>query len=601
MSLLSDIWSTLTLPQRRRVLAAQGVSVVMAFSTVIGIAAIAPFFAVLGQPQLIDSNPLLHWWYAFGGFSSRQTFVTVLGVGFIAVVLAANLVNALGSLVMNRLALRIGTELQTTLFAEYLLRPLSFHTETHSTCLFNNVVHETARVTNGILQNGLLLVTNMVTALAIVLSILLVDPLISAAMLLTLGGGYLFIYIGVRRRLLHLGQSQSRAWSDLARIVGESLGAIKEVLLLQDQRFFQETFRAANRQLSEFNAHIHVVGQLPKHVMECVAVSGLVGAALVVAARGGATGSWLGELTFVAFAAYRLLPILQQVFVAAVKIRADRAGLIAIAPDIQQARARISAAPRAATLADTWWRRRPRERIELRQVSFQYPAGNAPALERVELCIPAGATVGIVGVNGSGKTTLMDVIAGLLVPSAGELQVDGVVIDALNRAAWQARIAYVPQSIFLLDASVAQNIAFGVPPRDIDRARMIEAAESAQLGRFIAQLPDQYEHRIGERGVKLSGGQRQRIGIARALYRRAPVLLLDEAMSALDGMTEGELMRALEGLRGYSTIILIAHRLSMVQWCDLIFQLDGGRVSAGGTYDELSSRSEPFRRIIGAP
>jgi len=237
----------------------------------------------------------------------------------------------------------------------------------------------------------------------------------------------------------------------------------------------------------------------------------------------------------------------------------------------------------------------------VRQVSFQYAAASSPALERVELRIPAGATVGIVGVNGSGKTTLMDVIAGLLVPTAGELQVDGVVVDAGNRAAWQAQIAYVPQSIFLLDSSVAQNIAFGVPARDIDHARMIEAAQSAQLGPFIAALPDQYEHRIGERGVRLSGGQRQRIGIARALYRRAPVLLLDEAMSALDGMTEAELMSALESLRGYSTIILIAHRLSMVQWCDLIFQLDNGRVSAGGTYDELSKRSEPFRRIIGAP
>jgi HlyD family secretion protein len=187
----------------------------------------------------------------------------------------------------------------------------------------------------------------------------------------------------------------------------------------------------------------------------------------------------------------------------------------------------------------------------------------------------------------------------LLTPTSGRLLIDGITLDEDSRAAWQARIAYVPQTIFLLDSSIAQNIAFGVAPDKLDPLRMMQAARAAQLEDLIVSLPEGYDHKVGERGVKLSGGQRQRIGIARALYKEAPVLLLDEAMSALDGMTETELMTVLETLRGRRTIILIAHRLSTVRACDAIFQLEAGRVIGTGSYDELTRSSERFRRMAG--
>jgi ABC-type multidrug transport system fused ATPase/permease subunit len=601
MNLVVELWGILTRAQRRDVLAMQAVSVIMAFSTIVGIAAIAPFFAVLGAPQLIDQNRLLRWLYVSGGFADRHGFVVALGVLFIAVVLLANLVNALGSLAMNRLALRIGTELQSTLYAEYLQRPYSFHAATNSTLLFSNVVYETARVTNGVVQNLLLLITNLITAAFIIVSILLVNPLISITMLLMLAGGYVLIYLGVRRRLLQLGRSCSSNWAELARVVNESLAAIREVLLLRGQRFFGDIVRDTGRDLSRTNAHIFFVGQAPKHIMECVAVSGLVGSALLVSARSGSMGAWLGELTFVAFGAYRLLPILQQVFAAAVRIRADRPALSLIAPDLRQAQLENETRrPRAPVPGDRRWQQRPRVHISLEQASFQYPGSAGRVLEGLNVSIPAGATVALVGANGSGKTTLMDLIAGLLVPTTGVLRVDGVAVHDGNRAAWQAQIAYVPQNVFLLDSSIAQNIAFGLPEHRIDQSRMVEAARAAQLEPFVQALPEQYRHRIGERGVRLSGGQRQRIGIARALYRRAPLLLLDEAMSAQDRMTEAELMSALESLRGSCTIVLIAHRLNMVRWCDLVFQLEDGRVSDSGSCEELSRKSEPFRRIMGA-
>jgi HlyD family secretion protein len=305
-------------------------------------------------------------------------------------------------------------------------------------------------------------------------------------------------------------------------------------------------------------------------------------------------------LTFLAFAAYRLLPTLQLVFAASVNIRADRAALALIAPDLRRARNAIhTTTPACLTRTDVAWQVRPEREIRLEEVSFRYAPNQPWALTGVSLRIPARVAVGIVGVNGSGKTTLVDVIVGLLVPSAGRVEVDGNTLDETNRTAWQSRIAYVPQNIFLLDSSIAQNIALGIPAADIDRHRLSEAVRLAQLDELIETLPAGYDHRIGERGIQLSGGQRQRIGIARALYREATVLVFDEATNALDGLTEQELMATLGRLRGRYTTILIAHRMTTVHSCDMIFELENGKITGSGTYDGLLKSSAVFRRMTG--
>jgi HlyD family secretion protein len=599
MTLITDLWGILTPNQRRGILMMQIVSLAMAFSTVGGIAAIAPFFSVLGQPQLIEHNTLLHWAYVHGGFSSKRGFVVALGIAFIAVMLIANLINVLGSLAMSRLALRTGNELQSTLFGEYLARPYAFHTRSGGTMLCNNILYETARVTNGILRNAFLLVTNLVTALFIILSILLLKPMIALGMIAGLAGGYALIYLVLRNKLMQLGETQSRFAIEQAQILHEGFGAIKEIIVLQAQNFFRERFERASKAFSTAAAHGQVVAQNPRHLMECVAAVGLVGLALVLGGSENGVGPWLGQLTFLAFAAYRLLPILQQVFAASVNIRADRAGLEMIAPDLRRARSASHLFPAANLCADGDWQARPQQEIRLEDVSFRYGPDQPWALKEVSLRIPARAAVGIVGVNGSGKTTLVDVIVGLLTPSEGRVKIDGAALDETNRSAWQSRIAYVPQNMFLLDTSIAQNIALGVPAADIDRARLAEAVRLAQLDEFIKTLPAGYDHRLGERGIQLSGGQRQRIGIARALYRAANVLVFDEATNALDGLTEQELMSTLGRLHGRYTTILIAHRMTTVRSCDIIFELANGQISGSGTYEGLLNSSAVFRRMTG--
>jgi ABC-type bacteriocin/lantibiotic exporter with double-glycine peptidase domain len=598
MSPLIELWSVLTARQRRSVLAAQCISMVMAFSTVVGIAAIAPFFAVLGDPGLIDEIAPLRWIYAHAAFSNQRTFVSALGMAFIGLLLLANFINVVGTLAMNRLALRIGTELQTTLFAEYLARPYRFHAATNSTTLFNNVVYQPARVTFGILQHAFIVITNLITASFIIVSILLVKPVVAIAMVAGLAGGYALIYLSVRNRLLRFGHAQSRLATEQAKIVNESFGAIKEIIVLQVQDFFRGRFERTSASLAATSLHSQFVAQSPRHVMECVAAAGLVGLALVLGAAQSGVGPWLGQLTFLAFAAYRLLPTLQQVFAAVVVIRADRAGLTRIAPDLLLARASAQS-QRLGMARNREFQDCPRQEIRVLGASYRYASDRPWALSAVSLRIPWRATVGIVGANGSGKTTLVDVIGGLLIPETGRVEIDGRTLNESNRPSWRSRIAYVPQNIYLLDASIAQNVALGVNAREIHQERLRDALRLAQLDELLETLPLGHDHKIGEHGIKLSGGQRQRIGIARALYKEASVLLLDEATNALDGLTEQELIATLGSLRGRYTIVLVAHRMSTVRACDVIFELAHGRIIGSGTYEGLLKSSAEFRRMAG--
>ena len=593
MTLLTEVWGVLTPRQRRWTVWAQVLSIVMAFSTVVGIASISPFFSVLGDPELINRTRALHWLYANLEFPSRRSFEVGLGLGFMAIVLIANLINAVGSFAMIRLSWKISTELKSTLFREYLCRPYLFHAKTHSAVLFNNIIFKTSLVTNSILQNGFSFVTNAITAMFIILSVVILKSTTGAAIVLALACGYILIYLFVRNRLLHAGQAQARLSAEQTKIVNESLGAVKEILVLRNQNFFRNKFEQSSNAFARAATHTQMVSQSPKQIMECVAVVGLVLVTLLAGGRDNGVGPWLGQLTFLGFAAYRLLPALQQSFSAVVGIRSNQAGFASIAPDLRIARntTRFDNAP------DESWRQRPRQEIRLDRVSFAYQP-DRPAAVEVSLRIPACAAVGLVGANGSGKTTLIDIIAGLLTPTGGRLEVDGIVIDETNRESWQSRIAYVPQAVFLMDATIAQNIALGISDGSIDRDRLIAAAKHAQLDEFVSTLPAGYDHLVGERGMRLSGGQRQRIGIARALYTEATVLILDEATNALDGLTEQELMTTLLGLRGRYTVILIAHRLSSVRACDLIFELENGKVIGQGTYSDLLKDSETFRRLV---
>lgn len=572
-----------------------GCTLPMGVATLVGIAAAVPFFAMLGDPQLIHHSASLARAYQWFAFSNEHRFMVALGIGFLALTLLSNAINLLGALAMNRFAHAVGSHFSALLFDEYLRRDYLFHCRSNSATLLANVTWEVSRATTGILLSAALLGTSVVTGALIIASVCIVDPQIAGSAAVVLAGCYVSIYMLARRRLLANGALESRHIAERTRIVNESLGAIKEITLLGQQDLFSGRFAHSSRTLARVAANTQAIAQSPRNILEVIAIGGLVGISLLLIDRDAGTGPRLAQLAFLGFAAYRLLPAMQQIYHSTVKIRADRVAFVRLSEDLREAsrpREPLSEDP-----GDLLWRGRPRTDIRLQGVSFRYTAHRPPAIREATLRIHAGAFVGVAGASGSGKTTLADLILGLLAPTSGTIEVDGVTLEPSNLRRWRASVAYVPQEIVLLDASLAENIALGVPVEKIDAQRVRDAARLAQLDRFVEALPQAYAEIVGERGVRLSGGQRQRIGIARALYRDASVLVMDEATNALDRLTESEIIATLQEFHGKRTVILITHRLDTLRQCDQIFELDNGTVIDSGTYGELRLRSAQFRGV----
>jgi ABC-type multidrug transport system fused ATPase/permease subunit len=585
MSVISAIWRQLDHRQRRSFMALQLLSIVMALSTVGGVAAVLPFFAALAAPDTIKHNAVVRTVLQSIRLDD-SSFAVALGMVFGAAVLIANVVNLYGFVAISRFAARVGDGLYVRLFDEYMHRDYGFHTRNSSSALAGKV-QDSARVASIIVQQVLLLVTSIVTIVFVTVAVVIVNPIVAIYAMVGLGGSYAAIYAATRSRLLRNGQSESRHHTERIRTLNEGFGAIKEITLLQAHEFFIGRFAQQSRAISTAAASTLAISQGPKYILECLTVMCLVGVALYLRNSDAAAAPWMAELSFVAFAAYRLLPALQQVFAAIVTIRANRTAFAAIEVDVDRARPEQAVARTA--VPDRSWQGAPRGDIRLCEVSFRYSPDRPYAVRDVSLAIPARAIVGFVGANGSGKTTLLDLVSGLLTPQSGHLEVDGVRLDRAVQQAWQSNIAYVPQQAFVLEATLAENIAFGIAPAQIDRERLESAARSACLTDCVASLPRGYDERLGTSGRGLSGGQLQRLAIARALYRDASLLILDEATSALDSDSENEFAAALDSLRSHKTVLLITHRTGLLRHCDIVFELAGGK---------LVGSSKPGHRMV---
>jgi ABC-type multidrug transport system fused ATPase/permease subunit len=590
MSILRALWRLLDSRQRWHLLGLQLLSILMALSTVGGVAAVLPFFAALSDPDTIRHNAIA--WAVLQKLNVGEgSIVPALGAAFAASVLIANAINLFGLLAINRFSVRVGENLYAELFAEYLRRGYEFHAR-HGSSLLASRVQESARVTSGIVQYALILVASGVTIASIVTAVVFIDPVVAITAMTGLGASYATAYAAARKRLWRNGQYEHQLRTERMRTVNEGFGAIKDVTLLGVQDFFAVRFAQQSRGISSAGASTFAIWQSPKYVIECVTVICLVAVALYVRSRVAATGPWVAQLTFVGLAAYRLLPALQQAFTAIVNIRTDRAAFSSVEMDLDRPRAGRDRS--RAVVRDQTWHGRPRHEVRLCEVTFRYSPDLPPALGDVSLVIPAGAIVGFKGANGSGKTTLLDLVSGLLLPQSGHIEVDGIRLRNANYRSWQSSIAYVPQHVFLLEATLAENIAFGVPLANMDRDRLQTAAQLACLTDCVASFPAGYSERLGQTGRGLSGGERQRVAIARALYRDASMLIFDEATSSLDSTSESDIGAMLQSLRVNRTILIVAHRADALRHCDIVYELAAGKI-----VNQQHSHLSPLSRQAG--
>jgi len=572
------------------------VGVVVAFSQMLGVASLMPFLSLITDSGIIEHNRLLNWMYGNLGFTSTRSFMIFTGAAMFAIVVLSNALAALSTWMMLTYALKNNHRLSERLLEKYLGMPYVYFIDQNSADLGNNVLNEVNQLTYRFILPLLTVISKGLVAIFILVLFFWIDIWIALTALLVFGGAYSIIYVRINRKLKERGARRLQANQKRYKLVGEAFSGIKEIKVLHRESFFVNAYSKESLQMIRDQSWNAVIGQIPRFALEAIAFGGIILFVLVLIVTEKAAGEIVSLSGLFAFAGYRLIPALQEIFNALTSMRFNQAVLDRVHKDITQIVPQESSSgelqgPAKQVLGFT-------HEIKLEHLKYRYPSAKSVVLDDISLTIGRNTSIAFVGQTGAGKTTLADIILGLLVPEQGLMLVDGVMIEASNRAAWQRTLGYVAQHIHISDDTIRHNIAFGIPEAGIDQNAVERAARIANLDSFITEeLPLGYETVVGERGVRLSGGQRQRIGIARALYHDPEVLVFDEATSALDGATEEAVLTALHNAALFKTLIIIAHRLTTVRDCSCIYILEKGKIVGKGTFDELMETSAAFRNL----
>ncbi|MCU1587909.1 MAG: ABC-type multidrug transport system, ATPase and permease component, partial [Frankiales bacterium] len=491
--------------------------------------------------------------------------------------------------VQNRMAQRTGVQISRELITGYLAMPYAWHLNRKSSELIRTSYDSVDRVAAYVLLPGVVMLSEAMVVVALLVVLLVTAPLATAIAVGAMTPVLLVLAKLVRPRLGSLGHDTQRLVQTTLQGLQQAFEGVREITLLGKAEEFERRLARIRNDLAAATYKRAALVEVPRYSIETAGMLFILLFLSVGIARATPSGKSFAILGLFAYAVLRVMQSVNRSLAYSNLLKFGTAALEQVQDDLHLVRALpptlAASAPRPLTGA-----------IELRSVSFRYPASADDVLREVSLSLPAGASIGVVGPTGGGKSTLVDLVLGLLEPTSGQVLVDGVELRD-DLPGWHQAVAAVPQLVFLLDDTLRANIAFGVPDNDVDEQALAEAVRLAQLTAVVHALPEGLQTVVGERGIRLSGGQRQRVAIARALYRRAALLVLDEGTSALDNLTEAEFVGALERLRGTRTIITIAHRLTTVRSCDTIVVMDQGRVVAQGTYEELKAGSELFRQL----
>ena len=594
---LARLWVAIPGRRRLQLLALLGLTLVASVAEVFSIGAVLPFLGVLTAPEKVFAHAYAQPLIAHLGITTPQGLLLPATVLFCSAALVSAAIRILAIWLRTRLTFATGADLSVEVYRRTLYQPYGVHLTRNSSVVIDAVSGKVNTVIFSVLGPLLIIASNALMLGVLLAALLLYKPVVALATFAGFGLIYLVIY---RVSRAHLRSNSQRVASESTRRIRslqEGLGGIRDVLLDHSQAIYCAEYQKADRRMRRAQAHNAVTGEAPRFAIEALGVCFIAGLAFTLARQPEGFSAALPVVGALSIAAQRMLPMLQQVYHAFTSLSGSERSLQDTLALLEQ--------PMPDTVGEAPAQRMPFEHtLECIGVGYRYRPDRPWSLRGLNLRIAKGSRVGFIGTTGSGKSTLLDIVMGLLQPGEGQLQVDGRPITVANASLWQRRIAHVPQSIYLSDASIAENIAFGVSPEHIDMERVRQAAAQAQMAQTIQAWPQGYETFVGERGVRLSGGQRQRIGIARALYKQADVLVLDEATSALDHTTERAVMDAIDSLGRDLTILIVAHRLSTLGGCDQIVELCGGQVRRvqagidGQTMLESSDSADPAQQPL---
>jgi ATP-binding cassette subfamily C protein len=575
------------------------------FLTLLGAAAetfslglILPLIYLISEPDNIREQPFLNTIYILLGEPSFHAFVIIV-VSTVAVVFIGKNVYLMGmTYTQNMFAARVQERLSQRLITSYLQQAYTYHLHKNPAELANIVNVEALQFGTFVLRPFLRILTDSITTLGIVLLLLMIEPFLMLVAILFIGLPCLVFFFYSRKLTARFAQRRFRTSQEKARIVYQLLGGIKEINVLNRSATFLQRFQVVEHKFTRVLAYLATINMTPRMVIETfIVVCGLATVAIILV-QGFLFAALLPTVSLFAGAVYRITPLMTRTVGS---INQIMSGL----PTIHVLHRDLSAL--SVTALDAQDDQEPGKAVHeashdgayaivLKQVSYCYPETEKPTLSDISLGIARNQSVGIVGSSGAGKTTLVDVMLGLLPPTIGQVFVNGHDIHH-TQTEWHHWIGYIPQQIYLADDTIRANVAFGIEDANIDDKQVHKVLEIAQLAAFVTQLPQGLHTFVGEHGVKLSGGQRQRIGIARALYHEPDIIIMDEATAALDNQTEHAFIEAIAALQGKKTMIIIAHRLTTIKRCDIVYFMEYGQIVNAGTYDELLVRDDRFQAM----
>ncbi len=566
-----------------------GVILAQGLFQVVGVVSILPFLGMAASPNTFRNAaaPVLEH---LPVMTDKQLLMAGGILAFVMLLISNGLL-MMGEVVRTRYAQGFGHWLRVRLLRRIVSNNYGYFISRNTGELLKKVTGDVMMYISGVLAPLLDGFARLVTVVLLLGLLVVADPFLATVAGLVLGGFYVVVFWALRNRLTGISEQMKEANRGSMREAQQLLGGIKPVLIHGMEEAFVNRYAAHSQVQGRLTMWLPIIYNSPRYLVEVMAFGGIVLLVVVLAARGEDRAQYIPTLSVMAFAGYRLLPNLQLLYGQMSNASVMRHSLEEVYDEFMEVEGqppRDLGTPITEVKPLSW-----QDEIHIDHVTFQYPTAPRPLFEGLDLRIKKNSFVAFVGKTGSGKSTIVDLILGLHRPSAGALRVDGEALTDANIPNWRAGIGYVPQEIFLLDGTIASNIAFGLDEDAIDQEKIRKAARTAQIADFIEnELDDGYQTQVGERGVRLSGGQRQRIGLARALYHEPELLVLDEATSALDNATEAALMEAIEQLQGTITLIVIAHRLTTVERSDTVFVLEKGQLIKQGTYADISDTAD---------
>ncbi len=580
---IASLWRHLKQRRKTQFFVLLVLMLISSIAEMISIGSVIPFLGVLINPERVFNQPWMQIIFPFFAITQPEDLLFPLTLVFCLAAVSAGLLRLVLLYASTQFSFMVGADFSIDVYRRTLYQPYLVHIGRNSSEIINGITGKVAMLIGSVLMPMLTILSSAILFIGIFWMLLLIDPEIAIVACMSFGLLYLVAALVLRRNLQHNSECISRESTRVIKALQEGLGGIRDVLIDGTQETYCTIFRSADLPLRRAQASNMFFGASPRFIMEMLGMVMIAMLAYVMTMREGGVAAALPVLGALALGAQRLLPVLQQGYNAFATIFGAEAslrdGLDLLAQPLPENIGQDSFLPLPF-----------KHSIRLDGVGFRYSKDETWIMRNIHLIIPKGKRVGIVGSTGAGKSTLIDILMSLLEPSEGTILVDGHTIGRHNSRNWQAHIAHVPQSIYLSDSSIEENIAFGLPHKKIDKERVCQVAKQAQIAEIIESWPEKYQTKVGERGVRLSGGQRQRIGIARALYKRADVIIFDEATSSLDTETERAVTQAIDSLSPDLTILMVAHRFSSLQKCDFIIELDKGHVKLIGSYQELINR-----------